>query len=707
MNPVKVSILWHMHQPNYQQPGSNRLVLPWVRLHAIKDYLDMPLLASEFDNLKITFNLVPALLDQLQLYIDGSNDRHLELTRIKAEELSDELRLEILNSFFMANPPHMIDPYDRYRELYQKINNNSDETILPILFSSEEIRDLQVWSNLAWVDPLFENEEPIRSLKAKGRHFTEDEKQSLLKWQIELIKKIIPTYQKLFSEDKIDISFTPYYHPILPLLCDTDSAKEALPGITLPEKRFVHPEDAEKQIAMSMERFESLFGHPMKGMWPSEGSISEEVAQLCINKGIKWIATDEEILFNSLKKSGLPIENNPLHTVYEYGSGLKLFFRDHALSDRIGFVYSSWDADKAVDDFLMHLKNIGKMLQKHNDNTVIPVILDGENAWEYYPNDGMDFLRKLYGKLAEDKDIQTVTMTEAAENITPRKLPKLFSGSWINHNFRIWIGHPEDNKAWDLLSNTRDTLEGVQENNPDISSESIKDAWKQIYIAEGSDWCWWYGDEHRGDYNGEFDKIFRQHLIAVYQLLDLEIPLELYTPIYRKQAITHIVQPDALIKPKIDGRMTHFYEWAGAGSFDCVEAGNTMHRADQIVKKIHFGYSHDNFYIRLDFINKKSLKSIKDPMLQITLFAPEPVHFDVSLESAAKEISVNENIYRVAFDEILELEIKRSFVFDSGFGDLGMSLSIFDGDALLEKWPEDEPLKFKMYEVNGELFWPF
>lgn len=707
MNPVKVAILWHMHQPNYQQPGSNRLVLPWVRLHAVKDYLDMPLLASEFDNLKITFNLVPSLLDQLDLYIKGGYDRHLALSRIKAEELSDELRFEILNSFFMANPPYMIEPYDRYHELYQKKNNNSDESILPALFSSEEIRDIQVWSNLVWVDPLFKNEEPIRTLKAKGRHFTEDEKHSLLIWQLELIKKIIPTYQELYNDNKIDVSFTPYYHPILPLLCDTDSAKEALPGITLPKKRFIHPEDAEKQIAMSMDKFKNLFGHSMEGMWPSEGSISEEVAQLSHKMGIKWIATDEEILFNSLKKSGMHLNENPLHTVYEYGSGLKIFFRDHALSDRIGFVYSSWDADKAVDDFLMHIKNIGKLLQKQNDNTVIPIILDGENAWEYYPNDGMDFLRKLYEKLSEDSNIKTVTMTEAAENITPRKLPRLFSGSWINHNFRIWIGHPEDNKAWDLLSETRNTLEGVQKNNSNINSDIIEAAWKQIYIAEGSDWCWWYGDEHRGDFNGEFDKIFRQHLIAVYELLGLEIPLELYTPIYRKQAITHIVQPDDLIKPTIDGRLTHYYEWAGSGSFDCIEAGNTMHRADQIIKKIHFGYDHNNLYIRLDFTNKKSLKSIKDPILRVNLFGSGLVHFDVSLESVAKGINVDQSIYWYAIDEILEIAIKRSNIIDSGFGDLRMSLSISDGEAILEKWPEDEPLKFKMYEVNGELFWPF
>ncbi|MEA3297179.1 MAG: glycoside hydrolase family 57 protein, partial [candidate division Zixibacteria bacterium] len=455
--PLKLALLWHMHQPNYQEPGSNRMVMPWVRLHATKDYLDMLLYTGEYDNLRITFNLVPSLLDQFQLYLDGGTDPHLELSRIAAVDLSSDQKLAILKDFFSVNPRRMIEPYSRYFELYRKSRNNADQTVLPGLFSSEEIRDIQVWSNLAWVDPMFHNEEPVKSLIARGRHFGEEEKQALLDWQMELIRRIVPTYQDFYRQGKIDVSFTPYYHPILPLLCDTRVALDAIPRIELPQNTFRHPEDAVTQIRMSMDKFESVFGTRMTGMWPSEGSVSEEVADILIKAGIEWIATDEEILYSSLKKASMDHKTSPIHTVYEYGPGLKLFFRDHALSDRIGFVYSSWDADRAATDFVEHLKKLRSLLRDNLDQVVVPVILDGENAWEYFPDDGREFLNELYRQLSNDPEIETVTMSEAAKQIEPRPLKSLHAGSWINHNFRIWIGHYEDNAAWDLLFEARET----------------------------------------------------------------------------------------------------------------------------------------------------------------------------------------------------------------------------------------------------------
>jgi alpha-amylase/alpha-mannosidase (GH57 family) len=444
-----------MHQPDYREPLSNRMVMPWVRLHALKDYLDMPLMATRYDDIKTTFNLVPSLLDQIDLYLNGGTDPHLDLSRKNAAELSEDDRYQILQTFFSANPSTMIQPHRRYRELYHKAKDNLAERVLPALFSSEEIRDLQVWSNLAWVDPVFKSEEPLKTLLAKGKHFTEEEKNKLLDWQIELMKRIVPAYRDLLQQGKIDISFTPYYHPILPLLCDTDIAKEATPKIKLPEKRFVHPEDAKKQIAMSAEKFESLFDRKMTGMWPSEGSVSEEVARLMMEAGVEWIATDEEILLNSLKKSGVAAGDHPIHTVYEYGPGLKIFFRDHLLSDRIGFVYSGMRAERAIGDFISNVHKIRENLADRLDTSVIPVILDGENAWEYFPDDGYEFVNKFYEQIHKDPLIETVTMSEAARSVPARKLKSLFAGSWINHNFRIWIGHPEDNAAWDVLSQTR------------------------------------------------------------------------------------------------------------------------------------------------------------------------------------------------------------------------------------------------------------
>ncbi|MBN1211262.1 MAG: glycoside hydrolase [candidate division Zixibacteria bacterium] len=703
---IKVAILWHMHQPNYCEPNSDRLAMPWVRLHALKDYLDMPLNAAGYENVKVTFNLVPALLDQIELYLRGGTDRHLELSRMKAEDLNNELKLEILDSFFSANPTHMIEPYNRYRELYVKYSRDiNHKKTLPSLFSSSEIRDLQVWSNLVWVDPLFRQEEPVRSLLAQKKNYTEQDKNSLLDWQLKFLARIIPTYRDLYEQGRIDISFTPYYHPILPLLCDTDCAREALPSIKLPRKRFVHPEDAERQIIMSKDKFTELFGRPMAGMWPSEGSVSQEVLEMMLRHGLTWTATDEEILYHSLMKSNLKREENPLHTVYEYGPGLKLFFRDHNLSDRIGFVYSGWTPVKAVEDFVDYLKDLGKIFKDRLDNVVVPVILDGENAWEYFLNDGSDFLHLFYRTLNDDPEIELVTMTEAAQRVKSRPLTSILAGSWINHNFRIWIGHHEDNTAWDLLSKTRETLVKFQNEHPDFDGGKISAAWKQVYIAEGSDWCWWYGDEHQGMHNDQFDKIFRGHLSAVYDLLGTDKPPELNVPIHGEASASFTILPYDMITAQIDGRVTHFYEWAGAGYFDCLKAGGAMHRVERYISGIHFAFDHNRFYIRLDFCNKKNIELIKDLKFVLAFFTANPLVLELKAgdDYFAGEISGQ---YQFFLDDILELAIERNYLWLNGYGFLSFNLTLLDGDKKLESWPEDEPIQLDVPEKNKEIFWP-
>ena len=698
--PVKLAVLWHMHQPDYRESQSARMVLPWVRLHALKDYLDMPLLAAKYDQVKVTFNLVPSLLDQFELYLKGGTDPHLELTNINAEQLTDEERLKILNSFFSAPTDTMIKPYRRYFELFNKTKDNRSQKVLSALFSNDEMRDIQVWSNLAWVDPLFREEEPIQYLFEKQRHFTEEDKQSLVKWQFEHIAKIIPTYKKLFQQKKIDISFTPYYHPILPLLCDTNSAKEALPNIELPKKRFAHPEDAEYQIRMSVEKYESLFETKMKGMWPSEGSVSEETARLISQNEIRWIATDEEILHNSLKKSKMSVSENHPHQLFSY-NGLKIFFRDHALSDRVGFVYSGMDPDKAVEDFMEHLYEFQEKYSDELDEVVIPVILDGENAWEYFENDGYEFLDALYKRLSNDPRVQTVGMSEFAETATAKELSALFAGSWINHNFKIWIGHHEDNRAWDLLTTARECLVEFEKNNPAFDKSILQKARQQIYIAEGSDWCWWYGDEHRGEHNKQFDQIFRKHVSAVYDLLGIELPAEFLKPIYRDDAVFKAVMPDDIVTPIIDGRLTHFYEWAQSGYFDNSDSGGAMHSVSKMIRKINFVYDHNRFYLRIDF-NPVKFRHTED--LKAVLHIYKPTKFNIEI-AFGKYDTVSDETVEYAFKEILEVGIDRMKLFPEGFGQLHFSLSLFDGEKKLETMPETEPIVLDMPPKNQEVFW--
>jgi len=703
--PIKLALLWHMHQPNYQEPGSNHLVLPWVRLHGTKDYLDMLMLATEQSSVKVTFNLVPSLLDQIDLYVQGGSDPHLDLSRMNASQLSPAQRTRVLETFFCAHPPTMIEPYPRYLQLYKKARSEANSDVLAALFSAEELRDLQVWSNLVWVDPLFRGDPLIARLFEQGRQYHEEQKQELLNWQLEHLKKIIPAYRKALDENRIDLSFTPYYHPILPLLCDTDVAREATPNLELPKHRFQHPEDAAWHIEKSMELFQTLFGRPMVGMWPSEGSISSQVAELARTKGIKWIASDEEVLRCSLEKSGLMVGGDAAHHVYEYTNGLKMFFRDHGLSDRIGFVYSGWDAARSTEDFVNTLHRMRDSLSPDQiEETVVPVILDGENAWEFFPNDGLSFLRRFYRTLAEDKLIEMVGMSDAAEKTPARRLPKLHAGSWINHNFRIWIGHHEDNAAWDLLWEAREALIAYEHDHPDMAEDVRQAAWKQLHIAEGSDWCWWYGDEHRGQNNEQFDVIYRHHLMGVYELLGLDIPIKLHTAIYNRGAALKPVLPDSLVTPTIDGRLTYFYEWAGAGYFDCLRSGGAMHRVDNLVSAIYFAYDHKRLYIRLDFTDRNGIDSLIKPKFQLLVQSTRPT--TLNLDAKDCRTGINEPGVVCYLGQILEIGVDRSVIFDAGYGKVSIQISIFDDLDVVEEWPESNEISFEIAPPGDELFWP-
>ncbi len=690
-----------MHQPDYRDATSSYMVLPWVRLHALKDYLDMPLLASKYDDVKVTFNLVPALLDQLELYAQGALDPHLILSQKESDTLTVIDKQSILKTFFSAPKDTMILPYKRYYELYKKAQAIYHDEITPSLFSSQEMRDIQVWSNLVWVDPIFQDDELIASLLVKEKHYTETDKQKLLTWQIEHIKKIIPTYQKLYKEEKIDISFTPYYHPILPLLCDTDTAREALPHIKLPKHRFVHPEDADKQIKMSVDKFQKLFGTSMQGMWPSEGSVSESVAKLISDNNLKWIATDEEILLNSLKKSSLNLDDFHPYQIYNY-QGLKILFRDHALSDRVGFVYSGMDSKLAVDDFFEHLYKIRERFIDQLDDIVIPVILDGENAWEYFQNDGLEFLEMLYERLHVDELVQAIGMSDIVRQNKSVELTSLYAGSWINHNFKIWIGHPEDNRAWDMLSETRKFLVSFENNNHGFDETKIKQAWEKIYIAEGSDWCWWYGDEHRGDHNQEFDLIFRNHLIAVYQLLESEIPSDLKIAIYSGVALTKAVMPDGLITPIIDGKRSHFYEWGEAGYYDSPDLGGAMHRVSKPIQKLYFAYDHENFYLRVQF-DIAQFKVTDNHKIVVEFSHLSDFNIEIPF-GKCNTMSKAELAY--AFDDQLEIAIPRKKILSDSFGMVTFVVSLYEDEQKIETIPELEPIDIEIPQPNQEMFWP-
>lgn len=633
---LSVLFLWHQHQPYYKDPLSNRYELPWARLHAIKDYYDMAAILDEFPKIRLNFNLVPSLLAQLDDYAAGQvQDKFLELTLKRAADLSFEDRAFLLENFFMANWENMIDPYPRYRELLDKRGRSAhaeDLSRAQNYFKEQDWLDLQVWFNLSWFDPIWrERDAFIRGLYEKGKGFSEEEKRELIQKQLVICGQVALKHKELQERGQIEITASPFYHPILPLLCDTEAARMAMPQAALPKERFLHPEDAQAHIEKALADHERRFGQKPKGLWPSEGSVSERAAEILIRCGVQWVATDEGVLAQSL--SPAPFERENIYEPYQFlreGKPLRFFFRDHELSDAIGFVYTSWKATDAVSDFLQRLHDIRRRLIKKDGGRprphVVPVILDGENCWEYYQQDGLPFLRELYRRLSEDPALETVRASDyLARAGEIRTLSRLWAGSWINADFGIWIGHREDNLAWDFLSRARDFLTRHLEKHPDLSpTPAARLAWEEIYIAEGSDWCWWYGDDHSSANDGAFDYLFRKHLMNVYALMGEKPPEDLHLPIKIKRVAPAIRLPVDFITPQIDGRVTSYFEWQPAGICE-TEAGSTgtMHRAQNFIKVIYYGFDLQNLYFRFDLSRPLGPETTKDVLFRIIFLNPE------------------------------------------------------------------------------------
>lgn len=699
-----------MHQPYYKDPLTGVYRLPWVRLHGIKDYYDMTAILEDFPAVHQTFNLVPSLIEQLMDYIEGrAIDRFSEVSKIPAEDLTIGQKTFILSNFFLANLENMIKPFPRYHELFYKrgeIATKEDINRAIRYFLTQDFLDLQVLFNLSWFDPIFHKKYPyLQELINKGKNYTEEEKKSLLKTQIEVLRLITPEYKRLKEKGQIEISTSPFYHPILPLLYNTISAKVALPHVKLPENTFSHPEDVSAQIRMALEYFEGVFGFRPEGMWPSEGSVSQDIVKLIEEAGIKWIATDEGILSASL---GIPLRDSSGHTKephrlyqpYTVGDNLSIIFRDHTLSDLIGFVYKGWDAKKAVDDFIGRLYRIKTSLPK-DKAFIAPIILDGENAWEHYKNDGRDFLLYLYERLSKEEWLACATVSEYLKGNPPHThINNLFAGSWINSNFSVWIGHEEDNIAWDMLYETRQSLSAHQQSNLDAD---LREAWQAIYIAEGSDWCWWYGDEHVTETRKEFDELFRANLIKVYKIIGKEAPKRLHLPILKEdRKIKPTVGIRGFITPKIDGEITSYYEWLNASRLDVEGTGGTMHMAETFISTIYYGFDLDNLYLRIDA--KKPLIEISSGItFSFHFLKPTQIRIDVSAanpqdashkphailytDSEWKPQQFIKDIETLAINDILEIAVPFAFIGAKERDEIIFFLSILRDGSELERCP--------------------
>ncbi len=623
--PLRVAFLWHNHQPYYEKDGE--FILPWVRLHAVKDYLDIPLILNEFPTIKQNYNIVPSLLLQLEHYLSGANNDIIQrLTLIQASKLSIEDKEQILKLFFLCNENNMIRPYSRYTELFEKSKQNN----ALILFSDQDWLDLQVWYNLAWMGQYSRDLPFIKRLFGKGKNYSETEKEILLDCHNEVMSRINKNFKRLVALGQVEMSVSPFYHPILPLLINTESSKEANHANPSVEPNYSYPQDANMQIEKAVEYFKQIFNANPQGMWPSEGSISNDAIELIANSGIKWIASDEQVMFNSETGS---LINLTKYFPRKYVNGDKqitIFFRDHGLSDKIGFVYSNWNAHDAARDFVSNLLTIRNSIHSHYGdaglkNAVVSIILDGENCWEYYPNNGIDFLRTLYSYLSITSEIKTINFSDAlgdGSNEFLKPLNNIKAGSWIDANFNIWISNSENIVAWNMLSRARHLFEELK---PTLSEEIIEQIQREILIAEGSDWFWWYYPHHQAENKKDFDILFRWHLKNIYQMMGVEIPKELYKEILSVEQ--KIQLPKNKINPVIDGEVDESAVWDDAGYVVFNQSFSTMHQSQTPPIKIFFGNDDSFLYFRIDNFKK----NIKNNIISIDINQSQVIiQFDLS-----------------------------------------------------------------------------
>jgi len=601
-------LLWHMHQPFYKDLAEGIHAMPWVRLHALKDYYGMVAMLREFPEFHATFNLVPSLVSQLQEYArDEVREQAFELAFKPAENLSPSEREKLIELSFQMNLRNLVNRFPRLRELYDKAHSGNFHDVARFWVTRDFI-DLQVLSQLAWFDEIYlSSDETVRDLVAKGRGYTEEDKVLVRKKEMEILNAVLEEYRKASQRGQIELSTSPFYHPILPLLCDTRIATESHPGVRLPHCTYQHPEDAVEQLRAAVRLHEQVFGQRPMGLWPSEGSVSDEVLRLAAQEGFAWTATDEGILGRSLevdfsRQADGTLEGAcELYLPYRFQKDsppISIFFRDHYLSDLIGFVYANMPPHAAAHDLHQRIRASARCAG--DAPKVIPIILDGENAWEFYAGSGREFLKSFYSKVVEDPDLKAVTATEALGLCEQGSLSHVVPGSWINANFDVWIGAEEDNRAWDLLAEARDFFEQNKARSGRSPSNRER-ALHEVWISEGSDWCWWYGPEHTSGHDEEFDLLYRKHLSNVYRLLGESPPDNLAAPIKAAEVRGLNYPPTGAIEPSIDGLETNYFEWLGAGLYLPDAASGSMHGVRNCLDALYYGCGKGAFFLRLDF----------------------------------------------------------------------------------------------------------
>ncbi|MGC8503356.1 MAG: glycoside hydrolase [Acidithiobacillus sp.] len=546
MQPARalhVIFCWHMHQPDYRG-ADGHYILPWTYLHACKDYADMVAHLEENPLARAVFNFVPTLIEQLEDYGEQFRSGQFRdglLAALAADDLktlTPAARHSLLHQCFRLDQEHMLNPFPDYRrlyDLYQHIQIDVQE--MADYLSVQYLADLVMWYHLAWTGETVRRGSPfIQAMLAKGRGFTREDRQQLLRLLGDLIHNLIPRYRRLAEAGRIELSTTPYDHPIGPLLMDFGAARESLPDCPLPQSKG-YPGGAVRarwHVDRALAAHQQRFGLAAGGQWPAEGGVSEAFVQVLGEAGIGWTATGEGVLAHSLRTAA---DDEPARERWQYlyrayrlpSGGPALFFRDDALSDAIGFDYQKWFGHDAVGDFVHRLEEIWRRTEGQG-TPVVSIILDGENAWEYYPYNGYYFLSELYKVLSNHPHIQLCTFSDylAHHDAQPETLPHLVAGSWVYGNFSTWIGDSAKNRAWDLLCAAKQAVDQRLTRFDPAQQELIL---RQLGVCEGSDWFWWFGDYNPAAAVRDFDELYRANLRKLYGLIGMPAPRTLDTPI--------------------------------------------------------------------------------------------------------------------------------------------------------------------------------
>ena len=606
--PLYVNLTWHQHQPLYYKNEDGVYTRPWVRVHATKDYLDMAEMIAQHPGMTATINLTPSLIRQLDDFANnGVKDLYWEMAEIPAAELTLEQKTFILTRFFDANWDHIIAIFPRYQELLDLRDGTDEDAIAAAVetYTEQDFRDLQIWFNLAWIDPDYLAQEPFKALVDKGRDFSEEDKIVLFDGINALIAKVIPTHKDLQDQGVIEVITTPYAHPILPLIFDTELALIGNPKAIMPQERFSYPDDAIFHLQKSVEMYEEHFDMPVRGLWPGEGSVAEEIVSLVSEAGYQWMQTGEPVLVASLGMEGDRFARDgsdtvtdpdtfyrPYYVQGENGEKVAVFFRDWVISDKVGFTYSGMSGEDAAQDMVNRLENIRISLEGSEGPHIVTIVVDGENAWENYDNDGKEFFHALYSKLAASETLQTITPSDYLELYPEqRELPELFPGAWFSANYDTWIGEQEEAEGWDLLAKVRADLAQYEDGTLSATPEALAEAQDFMYLAEGSDWFWWYGTDQDSGQDSYFDEGFRALLKGVYTSLEVEYPAFLDIPIIQPQPLKPTTAISGQTTPIVDGELGED-EWGTAAVYEGTEGDP--------IQNFAYGMDQEKLHLRFD-----------------------------------------------------------------------------------------------------------